>query len=186
MDEALEDLRTSDRNVVERAIERAADLDDPRITRAIADVFARTVRTDEYHRPWEPLQALQARSAVAVVPLLLESLSARRNVGAVTPQPVASPEGFNVLMWTGEMKAFRMKQDDIDETLSEKLAGEKGNAALEAFVASLREKLKPSVHPELLDEIDVGDTQPLGIREGFPAAPPDPRERPKILAPDKI
>ena len=126
----------------------------------------------------------QGRAVVS--PQLTAAVYALKHVGAVTAQPVASPEGFNVLMWTGEMKAFRMKQDDIDETLGEKLAGEKGNAALEAFVASLREKLKPAVHPELLDEIDVGDTQPLGIPEGFPAAPADPRERPKILAPDKI
>jgi hypothetical protein len=121
---------------------------------------------------------------VVVSPQLTAAVYALAHVGDVTPHPVPGPEGYSVLKWTGEMKAFRKKQEDIDETLSAKLAGEKGNAALEAFVASLRDKLKPVVHPELLDQIELGDNQPLGIPEGFPAAPTDPRALPKIVPPD--
>jgi hypothetical protein len=121
---------------------------------------------------------------VVLSPQLTAAVYALQHVGDVTPQPVPGAEGFSVLMWTGQMKAFRKKQEEIDETLSARLADEKSNAALEAFVASLREKLKPVVHAELLDQIDLGDDQPLGIPEGFPAAPPDPRAPPRMVAPD--
>jgi hypothetical protein len=41
------------------------------------------------------------------------------------------------------------------------------------------------VHPELIGSIVLPDAEPPGIPEGFPAAPADPREPPKIVEPDK-
>jgi hypothetical protein len=46
----------------------------------------------------------------------------------------------------------------------------KRQEALEHFVAELRTRLKPEVHPELVDAIVLADVSPTsGIAPGFPA-----------------
>jgi hypothetical protein len=84
VDEVLERLRSPDAHTVERGLSESESLDDPRVTQAILDVFARAVRSGTYYRPWEILREIEGRGAVTAVPLLLESLSRRRFVQAVT------------------------------------------------------------------------------------------------------
>ena len=109
-----------------------------------------------------------------------------RTVGEITRTPVAVPQGFSVLMLTGEMPALETQRAQADERLREQLAKEQSTAELEVLVAELRERHKPVVHAELVDLIVMPPAEPTHIPSGFPAAPPDPREPPKIVEPDGI
>jgi hypothetical protein len=109
-----------------------------------------------------------------------------RAVGEVTPQPIALPNGFSVLMLTGEMPALQTARAEVDARLREQLAKDQSAAKLEALVAELREKHKPVVHAALVDLIVIPPAEPAQIPSGFPAAPPDPREPPRMVEPDGI
>jgi len=108
------------------------------------------------------------------------------SVGEITRVPVALPQGFSVLMLTGEMPASETTRAEADERLREQLAKDQSTAKLEALVAELREQHKPVVHAELVDLIVLPPAEPTQIPSGFPAAPSDPREPPKIVEPDGI
>jgi parvulin-like peptidyl-prolyl isomerase len=120
------------------------------------------------------------------VPQLAAAAFELRAVGEITREPVAVPQGFSVLMLTGEMPAFETTRAEADERLREQLAKEQGTAKFEALVAELREQHKPVVHAELVDLIVLPPAEPTQIPSGFPAAPPDPREPPKLVEPDGI
>jgi parvulin-like peptidyl-prolyl isomerase len=126
----------------------------------------------------------KGQPAHALPPLTKAAFTLKR-VGDVTPEPVALPNGFALLMLTAEMPPFAAPAGQVDETVREQLVAEKQAAAVEALVAGLRNQAQPVVHAELLDRIVLPEAQPLGIPEGFPAAPPDPRESPKLIAPDR-
>ena len=109
-----------------------------------------------------------------------------RAVGEITRTPVATPQGWSVLMFTGEMPASEMSRAQADARLREQLAGAQSAAKLVALIAELRDKHKPVVHASLIDSIQLPTAEPTQIPSGFPAAPPDPREPPKLVEPDGI
>jgi hypothetical protein len=109
-----------------------------------------------------------------------------RAVGDITQQPVALAQGFSVLMLTGEMTPHETPRAEADERIRGQLAQEQSKAKLEALFAQLRDKYKPVVHESLLDLVVMPPSEPTQIPSGFPAAPPDPREPPKMLEPDGI
>ena len=119
------------------------------------------------------------------LPELTKAAFTLKHVGDVTAEPIALKNGFAVLMLTGEMPPFVAPPGQVDDALREQLVSQKQNAALEALVTQLRNASPPVVHPELVDQIVLPEAEPLGIPEGFPAAPPDPREPPKLVAPDR-
>jgi peptidyl-prolyl cis-trans isomerase C len=119
-----------------------------------------------------------------VPPQLTAAVFALKQVGDITA-PIAMPNGFSILMFTGELKAFATPPAEQDERLRELLVPELQKTALEAWVGQLSAEYKPVVHPELIDKIVLPAPEPPGIPEGFPAAPPDPREPPKLVEPDK-
>jgi hypothetical protein len=109
-----------------------------------------------------------------------------RAVGEITSVPVAVPQGFSVLMLTGEMPAFEMARAEADERLRDQLAKEQSAAKLEALLAQLRAQQKVVIHDSLLDLVVMPPAEPAQIPSGFPAAPPDPREPPRMVEPDGI
>ena len=109
-----------------------------------------------------------------------------RSVGDVTAQPIAVPSGFSVLMLTGEMPALQTARAEVDQRLREQLAKDQSAAKLEALVATLREQHRPVVQAGLVDLIVMPPAEPAQIPSGFPAAPPDPREPPRMVEPDGI
>lgn len=119
-------------------------------------------------------------------PQLAAAVFKLRAVGEITPAPIAVPQGFSVSMLTGEMAAAETPRAEADERLREQLAKQRSADTLEAAIAELREQHKPVVHAELVDLIVLPPAQPTNIPSGFPAAPPDPREPPKIVEPDGI
>jgi peptidyl-prolyl cis-trans isomerase D len=124
------------------------------------------------------------RSANIPLPLTAAAY-ALAHVGEVTRKPVALAKGFSVLMLTGEMHAFSTPQADIDARVHELLIEQHQRDATTALLDELRAQQKPIVHAELIDSIVLPVPEPRGIPQGFPAAPPDPREPPKLLAPDR-
>ena len=88
-------------------------------------------------------------------------------------------------MLTAEMPPFAAPPGQVDEMLREQLVVTKQKAAVEALVTELRAKAQPVVHAELLERVVLPEPERLGIPEGFPAAPSDPREPPKVVAPDR-
>lgn len=116
---------------------------------------------------------------------LTKATFALKHVGEVSAEPIPLNGGFAVLMFTGEMPAYAAPPGQIDEVLREELAQTKQQAALETLVKELSAKAQPVVHAELLGQVVLPEVAPLGIPEGFPAAPPDPRAPPKLIAPDR-
>jgi peptidyl-prolyl cis-trans isomerase C len=127
------------------------------------------------------------RGAAAIAtPQLAAAAFKLRAAGDVSAQPIQVPQGFSVMMLTGEMRAFETKRAEIDERLRSQLATEQGTAKLEALVTELRERYKPVVNASLVELVVMPPSEPAQIPSGFPAAPPDPREPPKMLEPDGI
>jgi peptidyl-prolyl cis-trans isomerase C len=122
----------------------------------------------------------------AAAPQLVAAAFKLRAVGAITPHPIELPNGFSVLMLTGEMPAYETPRAQADERIRDQLAEQQSKAKTEALVAALREEHKPSVNASLVDLIVMPPVEPARIPSGFPAAPPDPREPPKIVEPDGI
>jgi len=122
---------------------------------------------------------------VHALPSLTKATFSLKRVGDITPEPIVLQNGFALLMFTGEMPPYAAPPAQVDEMLREQLVVDKQGAALEALVSQLRAKAQPSVHTELIDRVVLPEVEPLGIPEGFPAAPPDPREPPKLVAPDR-
>jgi parvulin-like peptidyl-prolyl isomerase len=125
-------------------------------------------------------------TAAIASPQLAAAAFKLRAVGDVTQQPIQVAQGFSVMMLTGEMRAFETKRAEIDERLREQLAKAQGTAKLDALMTELRDKFKPVVHESLVDLVALPPAEPAQIPSGFPAAPPDPREPPKMLEPDGI
>jgi hypothetical protein len=104
----------------------------------------------------------------------------------VAPQPIELPNGFSVLMLTGLMSAHVPPAGEVEEQLRADIADKQQKQKAEQLVQQLRETAKPVLHPELVDQVVIAttNTETARIPEGFPAAPPDPREAPKVIAPD--
>jgi len=123
----------------------------------------------------EPGQAIPAAVVKAVFGL--------RAVGDVTAQPVAIDGGFSIVKYTGERPAEVQTAAQADESIRSRIWRQQRQEALESFVAELRTRLKPEVHPELVDAINFDDVSPTsGIAPGFPAGHP-PAATPAIAAP---
>lgn len=125
-------------------------------------------------------------SAALATPQLAAAAFKLRKVGDITEQPIQVAQGFSVLMLTGEMPAFETKRAEVDERIREQLAKAQGADKVNALITELRAKYKPEVNEALVDLVTMPPSEPSQIPSGFPAAPPDPREPPKIVEPDGI
>jgi peptidyl-prolyl cis-trans isomerase C len=108
-----------------------------------------------------------------------------KRVGEIARAPIAHEGAFSLLMLTGEMPASAKPRAEVEDELREQLAKQRELRALEELVAGLQAQLKPEVHPELVDAIELPVGEPLDIPEGFAAAPPDPRQPLIQIKPDK-
>jgi peptidyl-prolyl cis-trans isomerase C len=109
---------------------------------------------------------------------------ALKHEGDVNEQPIATADGFNVIMLTGEQPAVTKSLKQVEGELREELAAQKQAAALEALVQRLRAEHPAELHPEGLDSIVLDTNERSDIPQGFPAAPADPRAAPKLVKPD--
>lgn len=112
---------------------------------------------------------------------VIKAVFALKTVGDVAAQPVAIDGGFSVVKYTGERPAETRTLADAEESIRARLWRQKRQEAMDAFVAELRTRLAPEIHPELVDAISFNDVSPTaGIAPGFPngnpyrAAPSEP------------
>ena len=94
-------------------------------------------------------------------------------IGDFAPTVVQGAEGFHIVRMTGRRPALRRSLEEARRPIQSKLHRERRDAAIEAFVASLRERAEIEENYELLGElrIDAEDPPP---REGTAPAPPPP------------
>jgi parvulin-like peptidyl-prolyl isomerase len=114
---------------------------------------------------------------------LVDATFKLHKVGEIS-HPLQHEGSWNLLMFTGEVPPFTKTRAQAEPELREKLAVQLTQRALEAFVAELRAKYSPEVHPELVDAVVLPPAAPLDMPEGFAAAPPDPRAPPIQIEPD--
>lgn len=117
---------------------------------------------------------------------IVKAVFAMKKVGDVSAQPVAIDGGFSVVKYTGERPAESRSLADSQTSIRARLWRQKRQEAMEAFVTQLRERLKPEVHPELVDAISLDGVSPTsGIAPGFPGAPHPPADpsNPSPIAP---
>lgn len=106
---------------------------------------------------------------------VVKATFALKTVGDVSTQPIAIDGGFSVVKFTGERPAESRTLAESEASIRARLWRVKRQEALEHFVAELRTRLKPEVHPQLVDAITFADVSATsGIAPGFPAghAPP--------------
>ena len=120
-----------------------------------------------------------------IEPELVAATYAVSKVGALSPRPLRVASGFAVLQLTGEDVALDQTLAEASGEIRELLAGRRSLQQVEDLVARLRTSTKIELHPELLDAIAIDSTTRLDIPQGFPPYPPDPREGPKRIKPDK-
>jgi peptidyl-prolyl cis-trans isomerase C len=94
-------------------------------------------------------------------------------VGAVS-EPRPHGEGWVVLRVTAASPAKGDRLAEVETTVRERLAQDRGNQALDALVARLRDELGVKTRPELSDAMPFDPGEAPDIPAGFSAAPPDP------------
>jgi parvulin-like peptidyl-prolyl isomerase len=115
---------------------------------------------------------------------VVKAVFALKTVGDVAAQPVAIDGGFSIVKYTGERPAELRTLAQADESIRTRLWRQKRQEAMEAFVVELRARLKPEVHPELVDTITLEDVSPTaGIAPGFPTGHPPAAVDPTTPAP---
>jgi hypothetical protein len=97
------------------------------------------------------------------------------NLGDVTAEPVQTRLGWSVLKLTGERPENKRTLPEVEKKIRERLWPQKREQAVDTLAAELREKYKPEIHAELLDDIKIDIAPPgAGLRPGFPTASPPP------------
>ena len=93
---------------------------------------------------------------------------ALKTVGDVAPLPVAVEGGFAIVKLTGERPAVERTLEIADQTIRQRLWRDRRQAAIDAFVETLQQKIKPEIHPELLSLIDVPTAAPPSADDRLP------------------
>jgi parvulin-like peptidyl-prolyl isomerase len=122
--------------------------------------------------------------ATALAPELIAATFALERVGDISNKPLAVHGGFGVLMLTAKVPAASRTLAQVKDKIVEQLGEQERLRQLDALVARLQSEIKPEMHPELLEQIDLDPVVPLDMPHGFEAAPPDPRAPPKFMKPD--
>ena len=80
-------------------------------------------------------------------------------VGDLAAEPVAVGDHFSVVMLSGLREAENRSLEEAEESIRLRLFRERRQAAIDAFVQSLRERYRPEVHPERLDPIRLAEVE---------------------------
>lgn len=92
-----------------------------------------------------------------------------KKIGDIAPRPIKLNGGYSIVKLTGKREAHSRSLKDAEMTIRKQLWREKRKTMVEEFIASLKEKYKPEVHPELMGNIKIESGPPgKNIRPGFP------------------
>ncbi|MCB9553854.1 MAG: peptidyl-prolyl cis-trans isomerase [Myxococcales bacterium] len=96
-------------------------------------------------------------------------------VGALAPAPIKSSQGWHLVQKTGFRRPYRRALDDVRGAIRNTLYRQKKTAAMEAFVAELRQQAKVEIDEAALA---AAKQPPPGPTPGIapPIAPPEARE----------
>jgi hypothetical protein len=126
----------------------------------------------------------RAKSQVTPQPLV-DAAYALKNVGDISPSPIAIGGQFGIVMLTAHLPAVSMPLALVEGDIREGLASKHASQEADVLAQRLREEAKPETHPELLGLIVLDPpAPPPDIPSGFSGGPPDPRAPAKILPPD--
>ena len=98
-------------------------------------------------------------------------------IGDVARELVKTPEGFQIVRLTGKRKELARSLDQTRRTIQHKLWRERREAAVDAFVESLRAKAQVQENWALLDQVKVEPPVLSGQDAGVAQAPPTVRRR---------
>jgi peptidyl-prolyl cis-trans isomerase C len=108
---------------------------------------------------------------------LAKAVFALKQVGD-TSGVVNLGERFAIVKLTGQRPAQENTRREADERIRMRLWRERRQAAIDAKLDELKKRLKPEVHPELVDsvQLDTGSALPpgRGLPSGFPHTRPGP------------
>ncbi len=109
----------------------------------------------------------------SVDPVVVKAAFALKEVGDVVKKPVQVEGGWSIVKLTGKRPAVSRSLKDAAPTIRRRLWRSDRTQALEDFIAQLREKYKPEVHPDLLQHIELEVAPPgKNLRPGFPTGRP--------------
>src|SRR5690606_5570599 len=80
---------------------------------------------------------------------------ALKEIGDTAPAPIKVDNGYSVVKLTGARPAVSRKLSEVEDTIRMRLWREQRQEAIEDFVAKLRAQVKPEVHPELADLVQL-------------------------------
>ncbi|MDB4972689.1 MAG: Peptidyl-prolyl cis-trans isomerase PpiD [Myxococcaceae bacterium] len=98
-------------------------------------------------------------------------------IGDIAPEPIKTPQGFCIVKLTGKRKALARSLDQTRRTIQHKLWRERREAAVEAFVRSLRSQAQVQENWALLEQVKV-DLPVLPGTDAGTAPPRTARGRP--------
>ena len=117
-----------------------------------------------------------------VPPAVANAAFALAKIGDLAPEPVKGPDGYYVVKLTGKRKELSRTLDQTRRTIQHKLWRERREAAVEAFVQTLRGQAhvqenwallsQVKIEPGVLSAADAGSAMP-GTRT--PPKPGSPR-----------
>lgn len=132
-------------------------------------------------------QAGERLDATTRVPVeLAKAAFALKTPGELAPKPVRTSEGYSVLLLIAARDAIDVSLKEADAELRGTLASKATKAATDALADSLAKAHPNETHPERVAAIQLDPPPNQGIPQGVPAAPPDPREPPRVQEPDGI
>jgi peptidyl-prolyl cis-trans isomerase C len=100
--------------------------------------------------------------------------------GDLSTKPIKIQSGFSVVKYTGRRPGVSRDLKDADTTIRKRLWRTKREEALKAFIARLRGRATPEIHPELVEAIQLESGPPgADLMPGFPGThrpgpPPGP------------
>jgi peptidyl-prolyl cis-trans isomerase C len=113
----------------------------------------------------------------AVADAVAEAAFKLDKIGDVAPELVKTPDGFQIVRLTGKRKELSRSLEQTRRTIQHKLWRERREAAVDAFVKSLRDKAQVQENWALLDQVKVEPPVLSGQDAGAAQVPPPARRR---------
>ena len=89
-----------------------------------------------------------------------EAVFALEEIGDYAPEVIRSDDGYHIVRMTGERPALMRSLEEARRPIQSKLHRERRDAAIEEFVASLRERAEIVENYELLSQVRIDQDRP--------------------------
>jgi len=97
---------------------------------------------------------------------------ALEKIGDVQPALVKTPQGFHIVRLTGKRKELARTLEQARRPIQHRLWRERREAAIDAFVKTLRDDANVQENWALLDQVEIDWPLPLTDADDAGAAPP--------------